>query len=241
MAPKEKRLLMKKLLSLALVALPVIAFSQDKNTLNGDWKEIGRTNNGKSVSFKDTIKIQFMTGGEYVWQKSGGFIYKGTYKIKGNALDMGARYFTIISRNDNSLKIKDDAGTYELVPYTPNDGPGTLAREKAAAPVTSLEQMKGHWSVFKGTLDKTVPEIDYRRKIKMIDITGDIAGDGKLGMVWSTADADTNPSWYVKSFSNQTLYVGGKDERVLKVIKCEDNEFVVEENGMTYFFRKFKK
>jgi hypothetical protein len=236
---KEKTRIMKKLLSLALIALPFVAFSQDK--LNGDWKEVNRMTNGKSIGFKDTIKIQFMLGGEYVWQKGGGFIYKGTYKIKGNDLDMGARYFTIINRSNNSLKIKDEAGTYELVPYTPNDGPGTLQKERAAGPVTSINQMKGHWSVFKGTLDKTVPEIDYRRKIKMIEITGDIAGDGKLGMVWSTNDGDTNPSWYVKSFSNQTLYVGGKDERVLKVLKCEDNEFVVEENGMTYFMRRFKK
>lgn len=239
MTRKEKREHMKKLLSLALVALPAVAFSQ--GTLNGDWKEVNRMNNGKSVGYKDTIKIQFMTGGEYVWQKSGGFIYKGTYKIEGTKLDMGARQFTIVSRNNSSLKIKDDAGTYELVPYTPNDGPGTLAKEKPASPVTSINQMKGHWSVFKGTLDKTVPQIDYKRKIKMIDITGDVAGDGKLGMVWSTSDGDMNPSWYIKSYSNQKLYVSGKDERVLNVIKCEDNEFIVEEDGMTYFFRKFKK
>jgi hypothetical protein len=219
--------IMKKLLSLLLVALPALGFCQD---MTGNWKEVSRTpNGGRAADFKDTIKIEFLMGNEYVWQKKGGFIYKGTYKIENNKLDMGARVFSLISRDNNSIKMKDEAATYELVRYTPTSEQTVLPPE-----------MKGHWSVFKGTQDKTTPAIDYKRKIKMIDITGDIAGDGKLGMVFSTKDADTAPSWYIESYSNQTLYVNGKDKRYLKVLKCENNELVIEEGGMTYFFRQFK-
>lgn len=231
---------MKKLLSLLLAITPIVAYCDDKNTLNGNWKEVSRITGGKAVSFKDTIKVQFLMGGEYVWQKSGGFIYKGTYKIKGSELDMGSRFFSIVSRTDNSLKLKDETGTYELVPFNPADGQAVLPAEKPAAPVTSLNQMKGHWSVFKGTLDKKVPAIDYKRKIKILEITGDVAGDGKLGMAFGSYDPETVPSWYVESFSNQKLYLGGKDKRVFNVLKCEDNQLVIEEDGMTYFMRKFK-
>ena len=233
---------MKRLLSLLLAITPVAAFCGDKNTLIGNWKEISRTpTNGKSVTFTDTIKLEFLMGNEYIWQKKGGFIYKGTYKVTDTELDMGARFFTIVSKGNNNIKIKDENATYELVTYTPTSEQTVLPPEKAAAPVRSLDQMKGHWSVFKATNNKTVPAIDYTRKIKMIDITGNELGDGKLGMVFSTKDADTAPSWFIESYSNQTLYVNGKDNRILKVLKCEDNELVIEEGGMTYFFRKFKQ
>lgn len=233
---------MKKLFTLLLAFAPLAAFCEDKDKLTGNWKEVSRITSSGAVPYKDTIKIEFLRGNEYVWQKSGGFIYKGTYKIENNNLDMGARFFSIVKMSDNSLKIKDETATYELVRYTPAPGQTVLPPEPAAKPVRSLDQMKGHWSVFKGTQDKTVPAIDYKRKIKMLDITGDIAGDGKLGMVFSTRDADTAPSWYIDSYNaaTQTLNVKGKDKRTLKVLKCEDNELVIEEDGMTYFFRQFK-
>ena len=229
---------MKKLLSVLLVSLPAVGFCQD---MTGNWKEVSRTSaSGGSVPFKDTIKIEFLMGNEYVWQKKGGFIYKGTYKVEKNNLDMGARFFSIVDKSSNSIKIKDESATYELVRYTPTSEQTVLPPEPPAKPVRSIDQMKGHWSVFKGTQDKTTPSINYARKIKMIDITGDIAGDGKLGMVFSTKDADTAPSWYIENYSHQTLYVNGKDKRYLKVLKCENNELVIEEDGMTYFFRQFK-
>lgn len=234
---------MKKLLLLTLALAPLTAFCEDKNSLVGNWKEVSRTpTNGRATAFNDTIKIEFLMGNEYTWQKKGGFIYKGTYKIENGNLDMGARLFTIVDQGRNSMRIKDDMATYELVRYTPTSEQTVLPPEPAARPVRNIDQMKGHWSVFKGTQDKTVAAIDYRRKIKMIDITGDIAGDGKLGMVFSTKDADTAPSWYIESYnaSTQTLNVNGKDRRTLKVLKCENNELVIEENGMTYFFRQFR-
>ena len=234
---------MKKLLLLLLAALPAISYADDKINLVGNWKEVKRTPiGGKPVAFTDTIKIEFLIGNEYVWQKSGGFIYKGTYKVNSRELDMGSRFFSIVERTTKKLTIKDETATYELVTYTPNSEQTVLPPEKAAAPVRSIDQMIGHWSVFKGTNDKTVGAIDYSRKIKMIDITGNVAGDGKLGMVFSTKDADTAPSWYIESYDpqRQVLSVNGKDRRTLKVLKAENNELVIEEGGMTYFFRQFK-
>lgn len=232
---------MKKLL-LILAITPVVAFSQDKNKLIGNWKEVMRMPAGSktATSFNDTIKLEFLIGNEYVWQKKGGFIYKGAYKLNKSELDMGARSYTIVKQDDNSMTIKNETSTHELVRYTPTSEQTVLPPEPAAKPVKSLDQMKGNWSVFKGKQDKTVSEIDYKRKIKKLEITGDIAGDGKLGMVFGSKDAETAPSWYIESYSNQTLHVNGKDKRTLHVLKCENNELVIEEDGFTYFLRQFR-
>ncbi|MBL7720045.1 MAG: hypothetical protein JNL72_14505 [Flavipsychrobacter sp.] len=234
---------MKKLLSLALAAIPTIAYCGDKDKLIGNWKEVSRVPPGSgAIAFKDTIKIEFTRGNEYVWQKSGGFIYRGTYKIKGDNLDMGARQFTLLESTAGRIKIKDETATYELVSYVPGAGQTAAEPEKPAGTVTSIEQMQGHWSKFKGTNDQTVKQIDYTRAVKVIDIPGGATTDGKLGTLFGARDGDDSPSWYIESYNPQTqiLTCGGKDKRELKVLKCEDNELVVLENGTTYFLRRFR-
>jgi hypothetical protein len=66
------------------------------------------------------------------------------------------------------------------------------------------------------------------------------AQDGKWGAFFATKDADNAPSWVVESYANQTVYLNGKDQRQFKVIKCESGELIMEENGVTYYFKQFK-
>jgi hypothetical protein len=230
---------MNKLVFLLLMFLPFAAFSKNGEKLSGKWKEVSRSNSKGKIAYTDTIHIEFLIGGEYVWQKQGGFIYKGTYKITDKDLDMGSRFFTIVSRTPDKLVLKDDAGEYTFVPDHSVVANATLPNEPAPKPVTSIDQMVGHWSRYKSTSASTLNQVDYTRLVKMIDITGG-SSDGKLGYIYAAKDADNAPSWYIESFSNQTLICNGKDQRSFKVIKCQDNDMVLEENGITYFFRQFK-
>ncbi len=231
---------MKKILFLLLLISPVIAYCGDKNSISGSWKEVSRKKgSSEAISYTDTIMIKFLVGNEYVWQKAGGFIYKGTYKIESNGLDMGSRYFTIVDRKSNRLVLKDDAGTYEFVPYTEMTPDNRPKPAETFAPVNSIQQMAGHWSVYKATSDTKRESIDYTRQLKMIDILP-AEKDGKWGNFYSRRDADNAPSWVVKSYSNQTIYCEGKDNRQFKVLKCQNNDLIMQEDGTTYFFRQFK-
>jgi len=173
---------MRNFIILATVLMPTLSFAGDKNKLSGNWREVSRkTIKNEVVSYKDTIKMEFLPGGnEYIWQKAGGFIYRGTYKLEANALDIGMRYFTIVSRSNNKMVLKDDGGIYEMETYTPQVNSPQAKRQEVFAPVNSVQQMAGHWSVFKGTGAQKVDAIDYSRQIKMVDIYPS-QQDGKWG------------------------------------------------------------
>lgn len=231
---------MRKILFLLILLAPAIAYCGDKNTLSGSWKEVKRSKEDRSaIDFKDTIKLEFLVGNEYIWHKQGGFIYRGTYKIEDKTLDIGMRIFTILEKKSGRLILQDEAAIYEFAPYKEPAKDGTPKKEEVFAPVTNIGQMAGHWSAFKRTSDHVQQDIDYTRQLKMIDIYA-TPQDGKLGLFYAQRDADQAPSWYVESYANQTIYCGGKDKRQFKVIKCQDNELIIQEDGITYFMKKFK-
>jgi hypothetical protein len=110
------------------------------------------------------------------------------------------------------------------------------------SPVNSIDQMIGHWSVYRRTSKSTLDAVDYTRVLKMIDITGG-SSDGKLGYLYAAKDAEGAPSWGIKSFNAGLLECegkDGKDKRNFKVIKCQNKELVLEEDDMTYYFKEFK-
>lgn len=228
---------MRKSLLIMLMSLPFIAMGKDK--LSGHWREVKRLSNNKAISFQDTIFFEFKPGNEYVWQKAHGFIYRGSYKIENGALDIGMRYFTIVENKKNSLVLKDDAGTYYFEPYTSTSQMTPGREPEKYAPVTSISQMVGTWDKFKGTSASTQQQIDYTRAVKKVEIFAS-PENGKLGYIYAGKDAENAPSWYVESFSNQTLYCNGKDRRQFKVLKAANNELIIEEDGFTYFLRRFK-
>lgn len=231
---------MRKIYTLLLMSLPLFALSKGKNDLDGNWREVKRMGTDKkSISYTDTVFFQFLPGNEYIWQKAQGFIYRGSYKVENGALDIGMRYFTIVEQKKNKLVLRDDVGTYEFEPYTPVSQMTPGKAPEKYSPVTSIGQMVGKWDKFKGTSANTQQQIDYTRAVKKIEIFSS-PDNGKLGYIYAGRDSENAPSWYVVSFSNGTLYCDGKDKRQFKVLKAENNEFFVEENGFTYFLRRFK-
>lgn len=231
---------MRKLLFLLLLALPISLFA--KGDLSGHWHEVKRLDaSGQTVTYVDTIQMEFLTGNEYVWHKIGSFIYRGTYKIENGNLDIGRRYFKIVEMSKKKLVLKDDLGTYYLEPYTPQKQTNNQAQKQTETykPVHSIDQMAGKWSVYKRTSDKTLQQVDYVTLLKSVTILETPEGN-KHGYFFGSRDGDDNPSWYVSGFNNQTIICEGQSHRQFKVIKCQDNEMILEENGITYFFKQFK-
>lgn len=232
---------MNKLILLFMLLLPLAAFSKGKNDVVGEWREVKRfTVDNKNVAYQDTIFLKFLPGNEYVWQKKNSFIYRGTYKSENNTIDIGMRYFTVLEHKKNKkLILKDQAGIYEFEPGAPASQMMAGKAPEQYKPVTSINQMVGQWDKFKGTSSGMHSSIDYTRTVKKVEIFSS-PKDGKLGYIYAGRDGENAPSWYVESFSNQTLYCNGKDKRQFKVLKAENNELIIEEAGFTYFLRRFR-
>lgn len=230
---------MNKLLLVAAITLPFTSFAQS-NSFSGNWREVRRTDaNGEDMNFQDTIKINFLTGNEYTWMKKGGFIYRGTYKIENGALDMGSRYFNIVSRSQGRLVVSDDAATYEFRPYT-EPVRKKLAKEDEPELVADINQITGKWKVFKGTSASTIKELDLSNRVKTVMIFDAPDGEGDIGYVSGGKDPQGKPSWKINRFENGILYCNGKTVRLFEVLKG-DKELVLREGDRTYFLKQFRE
>ena len=235
---------MKQLICALMLLIPFTGYSKDKGSkiqLIGNWKEVKRLNvAGKKINYTDTLYLKFEAGNQYVRQQGKGFIYRGVYKILSGSLDIGTRTYTILEyKKKKRLVLKDQMGTYELEPYVPVSQIVPGRAPEVYKPITSINQMVGSWDKFKGTSSGTHQQIDYTRTVKKVEIFAQ-PRDGKYGFIYAGRDGENAPSWYVESFSNQTLYCNGKDRRQFKVLKAENNELIIEGEGFTYFLRRFR-
>ncbi len=207
--------------------------------------EVKRTHiDSTDRAFTDTMHIEFLDSNKYVMRKAGGFIYKGKYSQDGNELEMGLFNPILIEKKFGKLLMKDDSSYYFFMADTSKLVIGNKEIKNGQIvepilPVNSIDQMIGHWSVYRRTSKAAMNEVDYTRVIKMIDITGG-SSDGKLGYLYAAKDPDGAPSWSIKSFSAGLLECVGKDNRSFTVIKCQDKEMVLQEDDMTYYFKEFK-
>jgi hypothetical protein len=228
---------MKQLILALAFSFPIISLAQNTE-LSGKWREIRRTElSGRGLDLRDTIKIDFLTGGEYTWLKKGGFIYRGTYKIENGMLDMGSRTFTLVSNSPNKLVLQDDGAVYEFVPYT-EPPRGRVARAAAATPVSDIRSMAGKWKVFKGTSSRTMKEIDLSTRVKTVMIYDAPNASGHLGYISVGKDPEGNPSWQITRFENGMLYTTGRTSRTFEVLQT-DKELVLREGNITYFLNQF--
>lgn len=252
---------MKKIVLLLLLLLPLMAIAKHKHKKHkhkhkhkkekpiilkkSRWMELRRMSmDSTDRAFTDTIHLEFLDSNKYVFRRAGGFIYKGKYTRTDNELEMGIFNPVMVEKKYGKLVMKDDSNYYFFAPDTSSLIIGNKALKMgqlvdSVLPLNSIDQMVGHWSVYKRTSKSTLAEIDYTRVIKMIDITGG-STDGKLGYLYAAKDAEGAPSWSIKSFTAGILECVGKDNRNFKVIKCQDKELVLEEADMTYYFKEFK-
>jgi hypothetical protein len=230
-------------------ALPLAAFAQHKQKpvdLTGSWKEVRReTRDGKATVFDDTTYYDFLIGNEYTTQRRNQFMYRGTYKTTPGTLDLGMRMYNVLSWSPNQIVLKDDGGTYQFVRYTKAperennaaaSSSGRGPEHNAAPEPVSLGALKGRWDVFKRTSSTTLPEIDYKRIIRSIELR---PGQDTLGLVYASDDLNNRPSWKIDRYEDNVLYCSGKSARSLKVLRCKDGELIVQEGVITYFFKRF--
>ncbi len=246
--------IMRKSALLLLLILPVMVLSckwlpnKKKSPTSvpiSHWVEVKRLNNDSTIRpFKDTIRVEFQRKNNYVWTKANGIQYKKTYTLVGKELAFGPFSLILVSRKPGKLILREDSIIHYFITDTSKVIKDTTKYKNGHVvetylPVGSINQMVGHWSIYKRTSPQQ-GEVDYNKLIKMVDITAG-SSDKKLGYIYATLDPPGSPSWAIDTYtSDQILQCSGKDKRNLRVLKCANQELVLEEDGITYYFKAFK-
>jgi hypothetical protein len=239
---------MRKLLFLFVLLSPITALCTDKRKPKpmpvSRWKEIRRLKPDSTlIPFADTLFISFQKKDSFSYHNKNGFIYNGVYTINEDSLlDFGTVRYRIQVRKPARLVLVNDEGIYDMV----RDSSDTakiivLGKEEKLLPVTSIDQMIGHWTVYKkAAKDSSFGALDNSIALRSVYITGP-SSDGKQGFLFSGTDPSNAPSWYIKSLGvDQALDCDGKNKRIFKVVKCQNGELILEEQGIKYYFKQFK-
>ena len=238
----------KSFILLLLLLITLTAFCKNKKAPKpfprSRWKEVIRMKPDSSiVAFNDTLFISFRAKDTFSYHYKNGFIYNGAYILNEDSiLDFGTASYRLWAMKTNVMMVlSDNKGIYRFVPDSSDTMKAIIfPKEEKIIPVTDIDQMVGHWTVYKKTSGSPGDVPDVGSQIRSAYITGP-STDGKLGYIYGGNDADNDPSWYIKNFgSDQSLECDGKKSMFLKVIKCQDGEMILEENGMKYYFKQFK-
>jgi len=233
-----------KILFLLLLLGPVIAFCIDnkkkKLIVPGRWQETVRMLPDSTVQvFTDTMYLSFQLKDSFSYHHRNGFIYEGVYLVSEDSiLDLGTERYKVLARRRDSMVLVNAKGIFLFGP----DKSDTLKaivikKEDSSRPVTSIEVMIGRWTVYKRKSEGP-GMLDMADNIRSVYITGP-STDGKQGFVYSGADADNAPSWFITELGGgQSLVCSGKKPRTLKVLRCQDGEMILEEGGVKYFLKQ---
>jgi len=123
------------IVAVLLLTATTVQARRDKSKpldLTGNWKETHRLSlNGDMLAYKDTTRIDFLTGNEYTWQKGISFLYRGTYKATTDVVDLGARIYQVRHISRDRIEVTDNQFIYE---FRKISGP-----EEEAAPASAQE------------------------------------------------------------------------------------------------------
>lgn len=239
---------MRNLLILFILLLPATALCAKKHKPLkipvSRWREVKRMGlDSTIIPFTDTLFISFLKKDSASYHNKNGFIYNGPYTINEDSLlDFGTARYKVAVRNPDALVLLNDNGIFILSrDQSDTVKPIILEKDEKYAPVTNIDQMIGHWTVYKRTeKEQAMGTMDIASTIRAIYITGP-STDGKQGYIFSGNDAVNNPSWYIKGLgTDQVLDCDGKGKRIINVKKCQKGEMILEENGISYYLKQFK-
>ncbi|MBC7552791.1 MAG: hypothetical protein H7257_02305 [Taibaiella sp.] len=241
---------MRKILILLILLAPLAIHAKDKKKSNikhilpGRWVEAKRLSPDSAViAFTDTLFMSFYPRDSFNYRLRNGFVYKGKYKFdEDNHLEFGtAAYEVVLRRPPNNMVLANAAGIYYFIADTSDTAAVViLDPTEKILPVTDIESMTGKWSVYKTTVDKDGADVDYSSQVKTVYITGP-GTDDRQGYLYCGNDNRSNPSYYIKSLGEgQMLECVGTLTRSIKVLKCQNGELILQENGVTYFFKQFR-
>ncbi len=238
---------MKKLLFLLVLVIPVLASAIDKKKqkliVPGRWREVVRmTPDSVAKEFSDTMFIAFFSNKDsFSFHHGKSFIYEGVYTTNEDSiLDMGYVKYRVLARKPAQMVLTNATGIFKFEPDKSDTAKLIVIRkEDSARPVTNIDVMIGRWTVYKRTADGPIV-MDQSENIRSVYITGP-STTGKQGYIYSGTDADNNPSWTIKELSGgQTLNCEGKNARTLVVVRCQDGEMILEEEGIKYYLKQPK-
>ena len=234
-----------------MLVLPVAAYCGKKKPIKPfprtRWREAMRMKPDSSiVPFNDTMFLSFNGRDTFSYHFKNGFIYNGAYIFKEDSiLDLGTVKYRLMEFNrTKDIVLVNENGIYRFaVDSTDTVKAIIIPKEEKILPVTSIDQMIGHWTVYKktgagGKVDAPLP--DMAMQLRSAYITGP-STEGKLGYLFGGDDPGNAPSWYIKSFGeDQSLQCDGKTPRGFKVIKCQKGEMILEDESMRYFLKQFR-
>ena len=238
---------MSKVIIVLMLMLPLTGFSKEKHKQLkipiSRWREVKRMGLDSTIkTFTDTFYISFKRKDSFSYHNKDGFIYNGGYTIdEDSIIDLGTAKFKIAVKRPNALVFIDDKGIYVLgVDNTDTVKIDFLVKEDSSLPVTNIDQIIGHWTVYKKVTDRPAESIDFSTEIKSLYITGP-SSDDKQGYLYGGLDAKNHPTWFIRSLGvDQTLTCGGKNPRTIKVLRCQKGEMILEEDGIKYYLKQFK-
>ncbi len=238
---------MSKVLILLFLLLPFAAICKDKHKPLkipvGRWREVKRMNFDSTVkTFADTLFISFRRKDSFTYHFQDGFVYNGGYTIDEDSLmDFGTTKFKIAVKRPGAMVLLDDKNIYVMgIDLSDTAKIDIIGKEDSVLPVKSIEQIIGHWTVYKKETEKTAESIDFSTEIKAVYITGP-STDGKQGFVYGGLDPNNYPSWYIKGLTtDQSLDCAGKSSRMIKLVKCQKGEMILDSEGIKYFLKQFK-
>lgn len=229
--------------------LPARLSAKDKNKnkpkhmMIGRWIETKRLKpDSTQISYNDTLFMTFGLRDSFTYRLRNGFVYRGKYTLSEEGhLEFGTASYEVALNKPNNIVLYNNAGIYYFV-YDTSDTAEVIVLpvEEKILPVTDIENMLGHWTVYKKNIDKDGNAPEFGFQIKSLYITGQ-GSDDKKGYVFGSEDPGNKPSWYILGLgADQSLECNGKSQRFLKVVKCQKGELVLQEGDVTYYFKQFK-
>lgn len=241
-----------------------IAQAQIVNTkpLKGAWREISRMGSGQRISYRDTLFFEVVTSNLAIWGKSSPTAPRVRLKQIGTTLILGPEEFEILDQQEDLMRLSGDEGLeiemrrYNNKPEPKQPKPVKISKQETAKRNTNnvkfkpgatvkmgvvpdkIEPLVGSWTCYKRTTAKPVESDQKYRLLRLVEI--EETNDAITAKMFGFEDLSGKPSWVVQNYEKGILYTSGKDDRAFKVINCQANELIIENEGVVYFMNKKK-
>lgn len=227
--------------------------------LKGAWREVARSRSGKSIAFRDTLFFEVLSSNLAIWGKSSPTAPRLRLKQIGTTLMIGDNEYDIEEQQEDWMKLSGEEGIeLEVRRYNnkPQPKPAKQARQaairntnnlkfkpaaaaKMGAVPPKIEPFVGIWKCYKRTTVKPVSADQKYRLLRLVEI--EEKDDAITAKLYGFDDLDGKPSWIVQNYENGILYSSGKDDRPFKVINCQPNELIIENEGVVYYMNKLQR
>ncbi|MES2477902.1 MAG: hypothetical protein V4561_02360 [Bacteroidota bacterium] len=239
----------RNIILLSFLFISTLAVAQISNTksLKGAWKEVVRIRSGQKITYRDTLFFEVVSSNLCIWGKSSPTAPRLRLKQIGTTIVIGPSEFEILAQEDNWIKLSTDEGVeIEMIKYSNKKQPAirntnNTKYRPAIVPRTGnvpdmIEPLVGIWKCYKRTSIKPVPNDQKYRIIRLVEI--EETTDAITAKIYGFDDLTAQPSWIVQRYEKGVLYTSGKDDREFKVINCQPNELIIENEGVVYYMNK---